>query len=103
MIWFLFSSPVAHHFGVLHFRFLRILSHYVTELALIFSEHPCHMQDTEFDTHVHGHAHGSLPSLATHLPHRLDSLLLFLLLFMPSRPFPSNKEMIRVLLYIYLH
>lgn len=27
----------------------------------------------------------------------------FLLLFMPSRPFPSKKEMIEVLLYIYLH
>lgn len=38
--------------------------------------------------------HGSLPSLATHLPPRLD-FTTFLLLFMPSRPFPSKKEMIQ--------
>ena len=69
MSWILWKPTVpliAHRFGVSHFRFLRILSHYVTELALIFSEHPCRMQDTEFDTHVHGRAQGPLPSLAIH-------------------------------------
>lgn len=48
------SSPCCPPFSGFALRFLRILSHYVMELALMFSEHPCHMQDTEFDTHAHG-------------------------------------------------
>lgn len=48
------SSPYFPPFSGFALRFLPILSYYVTELALMFSEHPCHMQDTEFDTHVHG-------------------------------------------------
>lgn len=94
-----FQPPLFSGFAL---RFLPILSHYVTELALMFSEHPCHMQDTEFDTHVHGSSMAlCLRWLHTYLH---DWTLYYFSFVVYAVTPPSFKEGDdSVLLYIYLH
>lgn len=87
------SSPYFPPFSGFALRFLPIFSHYVTELALMFSEHPCHMQDTEFDTHGHGSSMAlCLRWLHTYLH---DWTLYYFSFVVYAVTPPSKKEMIQ--------
>lgn len=59
----------------------------------MFSEHPCHMQDTEFDTHVHGSSMAlCLRWLHTYLH---DWILYYFSFVIYAVTPPSKKEMIQ--------